>query len=95
MCASLIGSTKEVSFEFTHASDYIIIVSDDIMDNLLELRAAKMEEAEQIWQEELNSSANEKPAEEPKKAAGMIALIILGSVAIVIAMYLIFRKKND
>lgn len=95
MCASLIGSTKEVSFEFSHASDYIIIISDEIKEDLLELRAAEMEEAEQIWQDELNNPANERPAEEPKKAAGIIVLIILGSVAIAIAIYLIFRKKDD
>lgn len=95
MCASLIGSTKEASFEFAHASDYIIIISDETKENLLELKAAQMEEAEQAWQEELNNPANERPAEEPKKAAGIIVLILLGSVAIVIAIYLIFRKKND
>lgn len=95
MCASLIGSTKAASFEFAHASDYIIIISDEVKDNLLDLRAAQMEEAERIVQEELNSSANEKPAEEPKKAAGIITLIVLGSTAIVIAGYLIFRRKED
>lgn len=95
MCASLIGSTKTASFEFEHASDYVIIISDDRKENLLELRAAQMEEAERIVQEEMNSSANEKPAEEPKKAAGFIVLIVLGSTALVIAAYLIFRKKKE
>ena len=95
MCASIVGSTKEASFEFAHASDYIIIISDDIKENLLELRAPQMEEAERIIQEELNNPANEKPAEEPKKAAGIITLIILGSIAVVIAIYLIFRKKDE
>lgn len=95
MCASLIGSKKTASFEFVHASDYIIIISDETKENLLELRAAQLEEAERIIQEELNSSANEKPAEEPKKAAGIIVLIVLGSTAIVIAGYLIFRRKED
>lgn len=95
MCASLIGSKKTASFEFVHASDYIIIISDETKENLLELRASQLEEAERIIQEELNNSANEKPAEEPKKAAGIIALIVLGSTAIVIAGYLIFRRKED
>ena len=95
MCASLVGSTKIARFEFVHASDYIIIISDEIKDNLLELRAPQMEEAERIVQEELNNYANEKPAEEPKKAAGIIVLIVFGSTAIVIAGYLIFLRKND
>ena len=95
MCASIVGSTKAASFEFAHASDYVIIISDDTKENLLELRAAQMEEAERIMQEEMNNPANEKPAEEPKKAAGFITLIILGSVAIVIAIYLIFRKRDE
>ena len=95
MCASLVGSTKTASFEFVHASDYVIIISDDTKENLLELRAPQMEEAERIVQEEMNSSANEKPAEEPKKAAGFIALIVLGSTALVIAVYLIFKRKKD
>ncbi|MDE7251313.1 MAG: hypothetical protein K2N82_15850, partial [Lachnospiraceae bacterium] len=90
-----VGSNKTARFEFVHASDYIIIISDEIKENLLELRAPQLEEAERIIQEELNNSANEKPAEEPKKAAGIIALIFLGSTAIVIAGYLIFRRKND
>ena len=95
MCASLVGSTKIVSFEFVHASDYIIIISDEIKENMLDMRAPQLEEAERIVQEEMNNPANEKPAEEPKKAAGIIALIVLGSAAIVIAGYLIFRRKED
>lgn len=95
MCASLVGSTKIASFEFVHASDYIIIISDETKENMLDMRAPQLEEAERIVQEERNSSANEKPAEEPKKAAGIIALIVLGSTAIVIAGYLIFRRKED
>lgn len=94
-CASQIGSAQTASFEFVHASDYIIIISDEVKDNLLELRSPQMEEAERIVQEELNSSANEKPAKEPKKAAGIIALIVLGSTAVVIAGYLIFRRKEE
>jgi len=95
MCAALIGSNNVAAFEFTHASDYIIIISDEVKDTLLEARAPEMEEAERIIQEEADSSANEKPAEEPVKAAGIIAVILLGSVALVIGAFLIFRRRDD
>ncbi len=94
MCASLVGSTGEVSFEFVHASDYILIISDETKEDLLDLRAAQMEEADRVM-EELRDAATEKPAEEPKKAAGFLVLILLGSVAVVIAIYLIFKKRSD
>ncbi len=95
MCASLISSSQEAAFEFMHASDYIIIISDDTKETLLEAKAAEMEEADRIIQEQENNSANEKPAEEPVKAAGIIAVILLGSTALVIGAFLIFRRRDD
>ncbi|MDO4303011.1 MAG: hypothetical protein Q4D94_03780, partial [Bacillota bacterium] len=95
MCAALIGSDNVAAFEFMHASDYIIIVSDETKETLLEARAPEMEEAERIIMEEENNTANEKPAKEPVKAAGIIALILLGSTALVIGAFLIFRRKDD
>ncbi len=95
MCASPIGSNQVAAFEFIHASDYIIIISDETKEDLLEARALEMEEAERMIQEELNSPADEKPTEEPVKAAGIIALILLGSVALVIGAFLIFRRRDE
>lgn len=87
MCASLVSSTSQVNYEFKHASDYVIIISDNTRENLLAERTQELEEAK----EALNAT-EELPAEEPSKAAGIIALILLGSIALGIGAYLIMKK---
>lgn len=87
MCASLVSSTGRVNYEFKHASDYVIIISDTTKENLLAERTQELEEAKEALH-----STEELPAEEPSKAAGIIALILLGSIALGIGAYLIFKK---
>lgn len=87
MCASLVSSTGQANYEFKHASDYVIIISDNTKENLLAERTQELEAAK----EALNST-EELPAEEPSKAAGIIALILLGSIALGIGAYLIIKK---
>lgn len=87
MCASLVSSTGRADYEFKHASDYVIIVSDITKEHLLQEQGESMDAAREI----LNAS-EELPAEEPGKAAGIIALICLGSAALVIGAYLLLKK---
>ena len=85
MCATQVSSTGRANYEFRHASDYVIIISDDIRDTLLDEKAKEIIKAQTYIKAEM-------PAKEPAKAAGVIALIILISAGIGIGIYLIFRK---
>ena len=95
MCASLVSSTCKAEFEFKHASEYVIIISDDTKEMLVEEKAEVMAQAEAEAVEAMAQAKEELPAKEPRKAAGVIALILLGSIAIVIGVYLILRRKDD
>ena len=101
MCATLISSTSKASFEFKHASEYVIIISEDTKETLIAERTEELKRAEALQDTEeqpaievMADLPEERPTENPLKAAGVIALILLGSVAIVIALYLIFRKQD-
>ena len=95
MCASEISSTKEAAFEFTHASDYVIIISSDTKENLLAEKAGEFEQAKIQEMETMAVAKEETPAKEPVKAAGIIALILLASAAIGIAVYLVVKRRDD
>ena len=95
MCASLISSTGKAEFEFKHASDYVIIISDEIKENLLLEKAEQMQAVKEQEAKEIEQAKTELPAEEPKKAAGFLIVILLASVAIGIGAYLIFKKNGD
>lgn len=95
MCAATVSSSSKAAFEFGHASDYVIIISDDTKEDLPAQRAEALQEAREQEAEALAQAREELPAEEPKKAAGIIALILLGSAAVGIGGYLIFRRKSD
>ena len=95
MCATLISSTNKAAFEFKHASDYVVIVSDETKETLLAEKEDEIATIEEVAVELMTPMPEELPAEEPGKAAGIILIILLGSVAIVIAAYLIFRKRDE
>lgn len=94
MCASLIDSKCSADFEFKHASDYVIIISDNTKENLLTEKAEAFAQAEMEKEEALAQAREELPAEEPKKAAGIIILILLASIALGIGAFLIFKKNE-
>lgn len=95
MCASEISSAKEASFAFSHASDYVIIISDNTKENLLAEKAEQFEQA-RIQEIEMMALAKEEtPAKEPVKAAAIIAIILLASAAVGIAVYLIVKRKDE
>ena len=92
MCAALVGSTGKAEFEFMHASDYVIIISDESKEDLLIEKAGEMQTVKKQEEEKAEQAKTELPAKEPKKAAGFLILILLASVAIGIGAYLIFKK---
>ncbi len=94
MCASEISSTKEAVFAFTHASDYVIIISDNTKENLLAEKAEQFEQARIQEIETMALAKEETPAKEPMKAAAIIAIILLASAAVGIAVYLIVKRKD-
>ncbi len=95
MCAAPVSSTGKAAFTFSHASDYVIIISGETKEGLPAQRAQALQEAGEREREALAQAREELPAEEPKKAAGIIALILLGSAAIGIGGYLIIRRKSE
>lgn len=95
MCASLINSKCSADFEFKHASDYVIIISDDTKENLLETKSLEIAEAEAQAVEAMAQAKEELPAKEPGKAAAIIAIILLASAALGIGAYLIFKRNDD
>ena len=92
MCATLVGSTGKAEFEFIHASDYVIIISDESKEDLLIEKAGEMQTVKRQEEEKMEQAKTELPAKEPQKAAGFLILILLASVAIGIGAYLIFKK---
>lgn len=94
MCASEVGSAGSAAFEFSHASDYVIIISDDTKEMLLAEKAGELRAASERAMEAMAQAKEELPAKEPGRAAGMIALILLASIAVGIGSYLIYKKKD-
>ena len=95
MCASQINSTGSAAFEFSHASDYVIILSAETMEGLVDEKEEALEEVKTQEAAALAQAKEELPAKEPGKAAGIIALIVLGSAALGIGAFLIFKKNDD
>ena len=95
MCAAIVGNMGRVNFEFSHASDYVIIISGEMKESLLQQKAKALEEVKAREQEAIAQAKEELPAKEPGKAAAFIALILLGSVAIGIAIYLVIKRKDE
>ena len=96
ICASRVSEECKISFLFKHASDYVIIFGESSMENVLEERMQNIQEPES-YQNMIVEDSEELPAEEPKKAAGIIGLIILGSIAVVIGVILVVngRKREE
>lgn len=88
MCATQVSSTGRANYEFMHASDYVIIISDDTKEALLAERAQELEKAQSYIKVEM-------PAKEPTKAAGIITVILLISAGLVIGVYLILRRMME
>lgn len=88
MCATQVSSTGRANYEFMHASDYVIVISDDTKETLLDERAQELAKAQSYIKVEM-------PAREPVKAAGIITVILLISAGLVIGVYLILRRKME
>ena len=93
ICASKVSEECKMSFLFKHASDYVIIFGESGMENVWEERMQNIQEPES-YQNMIVEDSEELPAEEPKKAAGIIGLIILGSIAVVIGVILVVNGKK-
>lgn len=95
MCAAVVSNAGRAEFEFSHASDYVIIISKETKETLLQQKAGALEEEKARELEAIAQAKEELPAKEPGKAAAFIALILLGSVAIGIAVYLVMKRKEE
>jgi len=95
MCATVISNGGTADFEFSHASDYVIIISRETKETLVQEKKGQLEEAKAREAEAIARAKEELPAREPGKAAAIIALILLGSAAIGIAVYLVMKRKDE
>ncbi len=93
LCASQIDSLCCAEFEFNHASDYVIIISDEIKEGLLAEKAGVLEGTRAEEESVIEQAGEEIPAKEPGRAAGIIAVILLASLALGIGVYLIFKRN--
>ena len=96
MCAAPVNAEGKAAFNFKHASDYVIIVSEQTLETKVEMiqeERIKMQ-AQKEAEHKAELAAKDAPAEEPVKATGIMILIVLGSIAIVIGALLIFNRKK-
>ncbi len=95
MCASPVNANGKAAFNFKHASDYVIIVSEQTLENKTELIQEKIKEH---MQDDAKETEEIKPWEDSEstlmKQIGLIILIILGSVALVIGAVLVLSRKE-
>lgn len=94
--ASMIDESKNASFEFEHASEYLIVINDKIMDSVLaekvntagEEISKQTDDAETVMENEVSRG-------EISKKVLILILILLGSIFIVIGTVLIVNKKSN
>ena len=96
LCAAPIGEDNNAAFNFKHASDYVIVISEQTMDDKVETIQETREQTKLLQEAEHKAelAAKDAPAEEPVKATGIIILILLGSIAIAIGGILIINRKK-
>ena len=96
LCAAPIGEDNNAAFNFKHASDYVIVISEQTMDDKVEIIQEAREQTKLLQEAEHKAelAAKDAPAEEPVKATGIIILILLGSIAIAIGGILIINRKK-
>ena len=94
ICAAVVDKANKAAFKFSHASDYVIIISDETRETLLTQKAEKIEEAEEYVEISLAMPEEVKPAEEPKKAAGTIIIILAACIVVVLGTLVLLLKKK-
>ena len=96
LCAAPIGEDNNAAFNFKHASDYVIVISEQTMDDKVKTIQETREQTKLLQEAEHKAelAAKDAPAEEPVKATGIIILILLGSIAIAIGGILIINRKK-
>lgn len=73
----------------------MIIISSETKENLIQEKTEMLKEAKARELEAQAQAKEELPAKEPKKAAAIIALILLGSIAVGIGVYLVMKRKDE
>jgi len=89
--AGIIGSDGNVSLEFSHASDYVVVVSEEMHEEV-----AEVEETE-VMEEETTVEEAEAVVEEVQEEAGIpiVSIIIVVVAVILVAAFIATRKRND
>ena len=94
ICAAVVDKANKAAFMFSHASDYVVIISDETRETLLVQKAEKIEEAEEVLEIAAAVPVEVKPAEEPKKAAGTIIAILAACIIAVLGTLVLLLKKK-
>ena len=94
-----IGENGDICFTFSHASDYVVIISETVMtDNgTITAPSAFAESGEEAFPEEVPGS---KPVDQPSSSLQLstvllIAVIVLIIIAICCTAFFLFRSKKD
>lgn len=96
LCAAVIGDDNKVAFNFKHASDYVVIISEQTLDDKVEVLQEQRKQEQLLKEAEHKAelAAKDAPTKEPAKATGIILLILLGSIAIAIGGILLINRKK-
>ncbi len=98
MCASVINSARKAAFTFKHASEYIIIISDESKEKLLETKAAFTDVTypkEETTLSHLSSNEGNLSKTDSYKRIMLVILIVTLCIVATVIGTLIFRKKED
>ncbi len=96
MGASIIDNNRDASFEFEHASEYLIVINDKIMDNALSENVNVVTgEIVQQPEDEAEIIESEVSKEETGKKVLILILILLGSIFIVLGTVLVVNRKSS
>ncbi len=87
MNAGLIDENGDVSLEFTHASDYLIVVGEERTADTI------ISETETVPSTEVTGTDNAEANESGKGGGGVVAIVV-GLIAVIAVAVLFMKKKN-
>ncbi|MCQ2080493.1 MAG: hypothetical protein MJZ11_02465 [Lachnospiraceae bacterium] len=97
MCSSKISTSKEASFEFKHASDYVIIISDiskeKLFDNVENVKDSSIEEI--VSTSDNSTVIEDNDTSDYNTKIYIICIVILGIIAVVIGAVLILKRREE
>lgn len=94
LCASVVDENNKVSFVFKHASEYVIVISNEAMQE-----AAKSESDTEVTAETQNAATEKtvlaQSKESPLVVIQVIVVIVVASIVIGTGILLLIKKRSS